>query len=129
MVQLGDDWLHRTRNVREVGDPARFAADVALDVDRDVIRVPVKPCALVTDGGVGKTMSRLECELFEYLHLRYAEVLVRLKTQAPARMLEAVLDRERGVIHTRRPIHGLQEKVVEFEAFQVARVEANLGVD
>lgn len=129
VIQLCDDWFHHTGDIREVRYPTRFQTDIALDVDGDVIRVPMKAFTLVPDGGVREPMSCLECEHLEYLHLRDPDVLVRLKTQPPARILEAVLDCERGVIRAGCPVHRLQEEVIEVEVFEVARVKSVLRVD
>src|SRR5687767_12547503 len=58
-----------------------------------------------------------------------AECFVGLKTEAPTRVLEPVLDRELGVPLETRTVHRLQEEAAEIQLLERARVDAVLRVD
>ena len=54
---------------------------------------------------------------------------MRLQAQLPARMVEAVAERERGVEIAGGSIHGLQEEVAEWETLKRSRLGATLRID
>jgi hypothetical protein len=76
---------------------------------------------------VRQPVSGLEAELFEYFHLRDPEVLVGLKAETPAGVLEAVLNCESGVGISLGTVHRLQEEVIEMELVDFSRAQGRLG--
>src|SRR5205823_13279434 len=56
-----------------------------------------------------------------------AHQLVRLETEAPTGMRQAVAHRELGVAGPVRPVHRLEEPVPEVEVFEALGREALLG--
>lgn len=60
--------LERTRDVREIDDPARMVIDRTFDVDGHAVRVAVESGALVALRGIRKAVCCLESELLEDLH-------------------------------------------------------------
>src|SRR5271154_1065585 len=78
---------------------------------------------------VREPVSGLEGELLEYFHLRDPQVLVGLKAETPAGVLEAVLNCEVGVGVSIGPVHWLQEEVLETELLDFGGAQRRLGKD
>src|SRR4051812_26499435 len=58
-----------------------------------------------------------------------AKKLVRLQTQSPSRMLEAISHRRSRILCAPRTIHRLKEELLERERFEFARIEIRLRID
>jgi hypothetical protein len=57
-----------------------------------------------------------------------AEKLMRLQAQSPAWMIETIAERGPRVRLTMRPVHRLEEEVVEIEALEALGLSPLLGV-
>src|SRR5208282_5042119 len=99
----------------------------AVDVQHHPERMSVQPGTFVLFWDVREPMSGLEGELLEYFQLRDPKVLVGLKAETPAGVLEAVLNGEGGVGLSIGPVHWLQEEVLETELLDIGRAQGRLG--
>src|ERR1039458_6862786 len=61
--------------------------------------------------------------------LRNPKQLVGLQAQPPARMIEAIRERQRCVQLAARPIHGLQEEMPEGQLLKPLRLRSRLRID
>src|SRR5919108_1227166 len=60
---------------------------------------------------------------------RNAEKLMRLEAESPARVVQAVAERRRGIGLASRPVHRLEKEMAEVERLEPRGVGARLGID
>ena len=146
----------RGREVVEVKDDTGFRAGLTVDPDARPERMPVdtgirmawrrrrqvvgcleQEIAIDAHGrgnrGVGPhmqgpPMTRVK-PVARLTKSRNAEDLVGLDRQSPWRVRLAIGDRSLGVARPRRPVHGLQEAVLELQIEVLRRVDARLRID
>lgn len=126
VVQELQDGLEPADQVGKVHDPTSGVVYGALDVQHHPERMAVQPRTFVVFRDIGQPVSSLERELLEYFHLRDPQVFMGLKAEAPAGVLEAVLDCEGGVGFSLGAVHRLEEEVVEAQVLDLGGAQGFL---
>src|SRR3984893_19573811 len=92
----------------------------------------MEAAAFVSCRDVGQMMSSLDRELLENVHgylLGDSQLLVRLQTQLPLGVSQAVLQRKPGIRMPFWSVHRLQKKVAEHQGKVPVRFGPVLAVD
>src|ERR1700733_4087381 len=116
MVDCLLDCLERRLDIRKIDHPAHAGVHGSAYVHLDSETVAVEATAFVACRHVGQKMSGLNCELLEYFHgclLGNPQLLVRLQTQLPLGVSQAVVQSESSVRLPRWTVHWLQKEVSE----------------